>query len=174
MVQHNNLINVQPQNLIIALHKNLTYVQRNNLTQAGMATPQEKLADSLEALKALQDKNVVAIRASDLTRTHRERLIKNGFLQEVMKGWYIPASPNEDRGETTAWYASFWDFCASYLNERFGNDWCIAPEQSLSLHAGNRTVPAQLLIRSPRGGNKPTNLLHDTSIFDMRAAMPAP
>lgn len=137
-----------------------------------MATPQEKLADSLQELKSVQDKGTVAIRASDLSRTHRERLVKNGFLQEVMKGWYIPSNPHDERGETTAWYASFWDFCASYLTERFGKDWCIAPEQSLSLHAGNRNVPAQLLIRSPKGGNKPTNLLHNTSVFDMRAMMP--
>lgn len=138
-----------------------------------MARPQDKLAQSLEALKALQDKGAVAIRSADLTRTHRERLLKAGFLQEVMKGWYIPARPHEDRGETTAWYASFWDFCASYLNERFGDDWCIGPEQSISLHAGNRVVPAQLLIRSTKGGNKPVALLHGTSLFDVRAAPPA-
>jgi len=137
-----------------------------------MATPQAKLADSLGVLKTLQDKGVVAVRASDLKRTHLERLTKNGFLQPVMKGWYIPSSPHDARGETTAWYASFWDFCASYLNERFGTDWCIAPEQSLSLHAGNETVPPQLLVRAPKGSNKPTNLLHGTSLFDMRAAMP--
>jgi hypothetical protein len=139
-----------------------------------MATPQEKLAESLEALRTLQAKGAVAIRANTLSRTHRERLLRNGYLQEVMKGWYIPSSPNDERGETTAWYASFWDFCASYLTERFGTDWCVAPEQSLSLHAGNRTVPPQLLIRSPKGGNKPTNLLHNTSVFDVRAAMPQP
>jgi hypothetical protein len=138
-----------------------------------MARPQDKLADSLQALKDLQDKGAVAIRSTELTRTHRERLLKAGFLQEVMKGWYIPASPNEERGETTAWYASFWAFCASYLNERFGDDWCVGPEQSVSLHAGNRVVPPQLLIRSTRGGNKPTALLHGTSLFDVRAAPPA-
>lgn len=139
-----------------------------------MATPQEKLAASLEALKKLQDKNVVAIRSSDLSRTHRERLLANGFLQEVMKGWYIPASPNEDRGETTAWYASFWEFCAAYLHERLGNDWCIGPEQSLMLHAGNWMVPPQLIIRSPNGRNKPTALLHGTSVYEMRLTMPTP
>lgn len=139
-----------------------------------MATPQEKLAASLEALKKLQDKNVVAIRSSDLSRTHRERLLANGFLQEVMKGWYIPASPNEDRGETTAWYASFWDFCAAYLHQRLGNDWCIGPEQSLMLHAGNWMVPPQLIIRSPNGRNKPTALLHGTSVYEMRLTMPTP
>ncbi|CAM5313837.1 hypothetical protein ATER59S_00910 [Aquamicrobium terrae] len=137
-----------------------------------MASPQEKLAESLEALKALQDKQVVAIRSNDLSRTHRERLLKNGFLKEVMKGWYTSANPNERQGETTSWFASFWDFCASYLNDRFGKDWCLGPEQSLSLHGGNRTVPAQLLVRAPGGGNKPTKLLHGTAIFDMRASMP--
>lgn len=139
-----------------------------------MAKPSQKLADSLEMLKALQDKGIAAIQASQLSRIHRERLQKQGFLKEVMKGWYIPTSPLDERGEVTVWYASFWDFCASYLTERFGKDWCIAPEQSLLLHAGNRTVPAQLLVRSPRGGNKPTSLLHNSSIFDMRAAMPKP
>lgn len=38
-----------------------------------MAAPSEKLAESLEALKALQDKRVIAIRSADLTRTHRRR-----------------------------------------------------------------------------------------------------
>ena len=138
-----------------------------------MATPQVKLAESLEVLKELQDRGIVAIRAGDLTRTHRERLLKNGFLREVMKGWYIPARPDERAGDTTAWYASFWDFCASYLRERFGDEWSLSPEQSLSLHSGNRAVPQQLLVRSLKGGNKPTQLLHGTSIFDVRANLPA-
>ena len=137
-----------------------------------MATPQEKLARSLEALKALQDKGVVAIQSGDLSRAHRERLLRNGFIHEVMKGWYLPARPGERAGDSTAWYASFWDFCAAYLRTRFQNDWCLSPEQSLSLHGGNRAVPRQLLVRTPMGGNKPTGLLHGTSIFDMRLNMP--
>jgi len=138
-----------------------------------MATPHAKLADSLGALKALQDRGVVAIRATDLKRTDRERLMRSGFLREVMKGWYISARPDERTGEITAWYASFWDFCAAYLRERFGDDWSISPEQSLMLHAGNRMVPQQLLVRSPKGGNKPIQLLHGTSLFDIRASLPA-
>src|SRR6266481_28273 len=106
-----------------------------------MATPREKLAGSLEALKELQERSVVAIRTGDLKRTHRERLLKSGFLQEVMKGWYIPARPDVAAGESTAWYTSFWIFCAAYLRERFNSDWCLSPEHSLSLHAGNWTVP---------------------------------
>lgn len=137
-----------------------------------MATPQEKLAESLEALRALQDRGVIAIRAADLKRVHRERLLKNGFLQEVMKGWYIATHPDHAGGESTAWYASFWVFCAAYLRERFGSDWCLSPEHSLSLHAGNHAVPPQLVVRSPRGGNKATALPCGTSLFDVRAAVP--
>lgn len=137
-----------------------------------MASPSEKLAASLKALKKLQDQGIVAIQSSDLSRTHRERLLKTGFLQEVIKGWYIPCRPEEQAGESTAWYTSFWTFCASYLNQRFGNDWCLSPEQSLSIHAGNWTVPSQLLVRTSKGNNKVTPLPHDTSLFDTRYNMP--
>ena len=138
-----------------------------------MATPQERLAESLNALRELQDRGIIAIQAGDLSRVHRERLLKNGFLQEVMKGWYIAARPDDAAGESTAWYASFWAFCAAYLRERFGSEWCFSPEQSLSLHTGNQAVPSQLVVRSPKSGNKPTALPYGTSLLDVRATLPA-
>jgi len=137
-----------------------------------MSTPSDKLAQSLSTLKNLQDQGIVAIRTNNMTRTHRERLLKNGFIKEVMKGWYIPSRPDELAGESTAWYASFWGFCSGYLNARFNDQWCLSPEQSLSIHSGNWNVPKQLLVRAPKGGNKPTSLLHDTSIFDVRLELP--
>jgi hypothetical protein len=112
-----------------------------------MANPHEKLAESLEVLRALEERGIVAVRSGDLTRTHRERLVKNGFLQEVMKGWYIHAHPDEVTGESTAWYASFWGFCAAYLKERFGTNWSLSPEQSLLLHAGNMKIPRHETVR---------------------------
>ncbi len=137
-----------------------------------MATPAANLAASLEVLKALQDQGVTAIRASHLTRIHRERLLKNGFLREVMKGWYIPTRPDEEVGESTAWYASFWSFVADYLNERFGAAWCLSPEQSIALHTGEWTVPRQVLVRTPAGGNKAVTLPFGTSILDARLELP--
>lgn len=137
-----------------------------------MPTPREKLAESLRSLHGLQSRGIVAIRSNDLSRTDRQRLVKNGWLLEVMKGWYVPSRPNESSGDSTAWYASFWDFCAAYLADRFGDEWCLSPEQSLLLQGGNRTVPTQLVVRTPKGGNKPTSLPHGTSIFDVRNAMP--
>jgi hypothetical protein len=137
-----------------------------------MAAPSDKLAESLSNLKTLQDEGVVAIRANRFSRTHRERLLGAGFIREVMRGWYISTRPDETPSETTAWYTSFWGFAAGYLNARFGSDWCLSPEQSINLHVGNWTVPKQLLVRSPKGGNKPTPLLFGTSIFDIRLELP--
>jgi hypothetical protein len=137
-----------------------------------MAKPSEKLAESLEALHTLQERGIIAIRSSDLTRTHRERLRQNGFLQEVMKGWYTPARPDETEGESTAWYASFWRFCAAYLQHLKGKDWCLSPEQSLLLHAENWTVPRQLLVRAAKARNNITPLPHGTSLLDVRSTLP--
>ncbi len=137
-----------------------------------MQTPQEKLALSLAVLKGLLDKGIIAIYTKNLTRIHRERLTRNGFIKEVIKGWYVSTRPDEPAGESTAWYASFWGFCADYLHSRFGDNWCLSPEQSFSIHSGNWSVPKQLLVRTPKGGNKPTFLLYETSIMDVRLELP--
>lgn len=137
-----------------------------------MAQPREKLAQSLEALRTLQSEGKDVFRSGDFTRTHLERLQQNGFLQKVLQGWYIASRPDERVGESTSWYTSFWRFCAEYLKERFGNEWCLSPEQSIHLHAGNWTVPRQLLVRAAGGANKPKALLHNTSILDVRLSVP--
>lgn len=137
-----------------------------------MAAPAEKLAQSLEVLHKLQASGAVAIRSRDLSRTHRERLLANGFLHEVIKGWFVPTPPNEVKGDSTTWYTLFWRFSSAYLEARFRNNWCLSPEQSLSLHGGNWTVPQQFVVRSPKARNKVTKLPHGTSLLDIRAALP--
>ncbi|MBI9061950.1 MAG: Fic family protein [Marinilabiliaceae bacterium] len=139
-----------------------------------MATPAEKLAKSLEELKKLQnEKGIAIIKANDLSRVHKERLKENGFIKEVIKGWYISSRPDEKDGDTTSWFMSFWSFAAVYLNARFHTDWCLSPEQSLLLLSGNMTVPAQLLVRSPKANNNNVLLLHSTSFFDLKLEIPA-
>lgn len=134
--------------------------------------PSEKLALSLEVLRKLQNEGHYAFQSKTLSRTHRERLLANGFIQEVIKGWYIPSKPDEQQGESTAWYASFWNFISSYLMERFDTQWCLSPEQSLLLHAENWTVPTQLLVRVPKGSNRSMELPHKTSLFQLRLNLP--
>ena len=138
-----------------------------------MASPSEKLAKSLELLGRVQNENGIAIvHAADMTRTHKERLVKSGFLKEVIKGWYISKRPEEHVGDTTSWYTSFWDFASAYINSRFGDNWCLSPEQSLFLHSGNKTVPAQLIVRSPKASNNKIDLIHGTSFFDIKLEIP--
>ena len=137
-----------------------------------MATPGEKLATSLEQLKELQDNGVFAIKSSDLSRVHKERLVDNGFIREVIKGWYIAAPHEEQEGDSTSWFTSFWKFCSRYLEDRYGEDYCISAEQSVMLHAGNNAIPKQLMIKSTNGNNLPTELLFDTSIFILKSPFP--
>ncbi len=80
-----------------------------------MGTPGQKLAESLKKLKELQDSGIIAIKAGKLSRVHRERLADSGFIREVVRGWYVAVPPNEQPGDSTTWYVSFWGFCAGYL-----------------------------------------------------------
>ena len=138
-----------------------------------MATPGEKLAASLEELRQLQeDKKVVAIKSSEISRVHRERLSKNGFLKEVSRGWYIVTDPEDIPGDSTSWYTSYWNFCSRYLENKYKGQYCISPEQSLLLHVGNAVVPEQLITRSPNGPNKVIPLLHDTSLLELKGELP--
>jgi fido (protein-threonine AMPylation protein) len=139
-----------------------------------MPSPNEKLAESLEVLKALQEGNRRVFRSDDLSRVHRERLVENGFLQEVMKGWLISSSPETQAGESTPWHASFWEFCARYCDERFGEQWHLSPEQSLFLHAERTVIPDQLVVHSPKATNNDIKLLFGTTLYDLKVSeMPA-
>ena len=48
--------------------------------------PIEKPA-ALDMLKELQQDNRRVFRSNELSRVHRERLVENGFLLKVLKGW---------------------------------------------------------------------------------------
>ena len=140
-----------------------------------MPLPNEKLAESLDALEALQEGNRRVFRSDDLSRVHRERLLENGFLQEVMKGWLISSSPDAQPGESTPWHASFWEFCARYCNERFGDQWHLSPEQSLFLHGERTVIPDQLVVHSPKAANNDIKLLFGTTLYDLKVEeMPPP
>jgi fido (protein-threonine AMPylation protein) len=140
-----------------------------------MATPNEKLAASLEELRQLQLDGSRVFASTQLSRTSRERLLKHGFLQEAMKGWLISASPAVQPGDTTPWFASFWEFCRRYCDESFGAAWHVSPEQSLLLHAEDTAIPRQVIIYSPAANNNRIDLPFDTSLFALKQkAMPPP
>ena len=138
-----------------------------------MAAIQKLLANSLTELQKIQNKdNTTVIKSTDLSTTHLKRLVDNNFLMPVIKGWYIISNPSVSIGDTTVWYASYWQFIARYAHARYGNDWCLSAEQSLSIYTGSTTVPNQIIIRSTKGNNSTVDLIAPTSIFSLKSEIP--
>ena len=139
-----------------------------------MATPNEKLADSLGRLQALQKAGRTVFRSSELSRTHLERLSGAGYLRPIVKGWYMSAQPTEQAGETSAWFASARNFISGYCDERFGEDWYVGAELSLLLHTGATSLPLQFQVHAALGKNNLLRLPAGTSLFDYQAKDFAP
>ena len=136
-----------------------------------MPTPNEKLASSLAELARVlgdrRDRRV--LRSAELSRTHKERLMRNGFLQRATKGWYFAADPDARQGDSTRWYGSYWEFCARYCEHRFGESWHLSAEGSLLRHAGVTTIPDQVVVRSRGASHHIVNLPGDTSLLHLAA-----
>lgn len=170
LIQHESRVTVLHKSRVFLRYKSKEYFTINPIY---MSSPSEKLAQSLDQLRTLQNKSGLAVVTSgQLSRTHLERLVKNGFLQEVLKGWYISSRPDSLPGDTTTWYTSYWHFVVAYATVRFGGDWSLSADQSLALHTGNSLVPSQLIIRSPKANNNIVTLLHGTSLLLLRADLP--
>lgn len=128
-----------------------------------MAKPNEKLAEALRALKKLQGKHNRVIESHDLKEPHRAILVEEGFLRQVMKGWYVCSNPRDSEGDSTVWYASFWPFLSGYLGKRFGRRYCLNAEASILLHTHSTVVPRQITVITREGGTSVLKLPHDTS-----------
>jgi hypothetical protein len=98
----------------------------------------------------------------------RQRLLRNGFLRRVMNGWLLSSSPESRDGDSTPWYASFWEFCARYCEQRFGDAWHLSPDRSLLLYAENSVIPPQVIVHAARGTNNLVPLLFGTSLYDLK------
>ncbi len=104
------------------------------------------------------------IKSSLISRSDRELLTKTNWLLEIIRGWYLLVRPDILPGDTTSWYANYWDFIHVYLEDRFGDNYCLSAESSLDLHTQNPTIPQQLIVIS-NAGNSVQDLLYDTSIM---------
>src|SRR6185503_13643725 len=65
-----------------------------------------------------------------------------------------------------------WHFCAEYLTDRYNDSYFISPDQSLQIHAGNLTVPQQLIIRTTKKANHSTPLPYGTSLWHWESPEP--
>lgn len=121
------------------------------------------LASGLKKLKNLQEKGSV-FQSSSFKPDELTQLKKSGFLHEIIRGWHYLSSPNDDKSETTMWYANFWEFVAKYLAKRFKKNYSLNPEVSLALHTGDTIVPKQIAVITKSGTASVVNLPHGISI----------
>nr|MBF0223053.1 cell filamentation protein Fic [Desulfobulbaceae bacterium] len=124
--------------------------------------PQKALAESLKAARKVSQDGI--INSSLLKRKHREILTDAGWLVEIIKGWYVLSAP--EAVGNTAWYGVFWGFIKQYLIGRFGEDgFCVSPEASLNLHAGDTTIPEQIVVHTKKASNTTVLLPHGSSLL---------
>lgn len=122
------------------------------------------LAKALEELHELQ-KNGSIFQSSQFSGNNMTYLKKAGYLKPIIRGWYCQSHPGERDGDTTTWYAGFWEFVAKYLHSRFGTAYCLSPEISLVIHTRNSIIPKQIVAVVQKGSVNKVDLLHGTSIF---------
>ena len=70
----------------------------------------------------IQKKATHVVHTSEISRHDREILLKHRWLEEIIRGWYLVIRPDLAQGDSTAWFASFWDFLRAYLEHNYGSD----------------------------------------------------
>ena len=101
----------------------------------------------------------------EIERRDRELLVRTNWLREIIRGWYMLTRPDVVPGDTSSWYANFWDFVQIYLKEVYGSAYCLSAEDSVDLHIGNPIIPKQVVAIVEKGGGNPILLPFDTSIL---------
>lgn len=129
---------------------------------------QRLFAEALQVLKTLQDAGKTVLKSEDLTRPQREVLVRNGFLRQIIRGWYMPSRPDEAPGDTTPWHAVARNFIREYCDGRFGELWHASPEYSVALHVGATVSPRQVVVWSPKATNGVLQLPDGFSLLDYR------
>jgi hypothetical protein len=125
----------------------------------------QKLAKALDALHKINGVEQGVIKGNQLKQADREILLKTGFLKEFFKGWYFLADPMADAGDTTPFFAHYFEFLSRYLSERFKQNYCLSAEHSLLLHAQTNVVPAQISVIVQGNVNQKVDLYGNYSLF---------
>ena len=135
----------------------------------------QKTGEALAVLRKLQEDNRMVFQSQEFTKYQLGVLQGMGFLEPITKrGWWRSSNPQIHPQDPTLWYAGFWQFCSSYCQDRFGDDWHLSAEQSLNFHVENTIIPNQIIVFSQQGNNNRMELPFKTSMFDSRETNPIP
>ncbi len=66
------------------------------------------------------------VRSEDISLSDRELLVHGKWLQLIVRGWYLLVRPDAPPGESSPWYASFWDFLGLYLQDLYEDRYCLS------------------------------------------------
>ena len=80
-------------------------------------------------------------------------LLLDEKIKPIVPGWYYVTRdpilmPKDDN--QSDWYRAYWPFIVAYLNDKYGDAWCLSADSSLLIHSGNGLVPTQLTVRCDR------------------------
>jgi len=142
------------------MHNSIVKCRHNSI--APVPTQPKQLAQALEVLHRV-DRNGI-VRAKDLPRTIRERLLKAGFVAPIIKGWYCQSNPGARPGHT-AWLPYYWEFVSQYLHSRFKAHYCLSAEASLQIHSGSSLIPKQLTVMCAASSSKLLRLPGEVSLL---------
>jgi hypothetical protein len=110
---------------------------------AGIKDP--KLRAALKELRcASLNRKAVPLRS--LTRSQQTRLLREGYLVAVMKGWALVKEPAQPVDARSLSPEDFWAFLCGYLSERFYGAYCLAAEASLLRHVAREIIPERLAV----------------------------
>lgn len=134
------------------------------------------LARSLKELHDVLGADRGVVRGPQISNGARVLLLKTGYLREILKGWYFVSDPTADAGDTTPFYANFWEYLARYLGERFRTDYCLTAEQSLLRHAQYNVIPPTVNVMLAVNQSQVQELAfgHTVALYPGKSGYPAP
>lgn len=139
-------------------------------------TEQQKLTKALTELHQVLGSAQGVVRGKQIKNATRVLLLERGYLREILKGWYFVSDPLAESGDTTPFFANYWDYLASYLTERFGNDYCLTAEHSLLRQAHHNVVPKQVNVMLAVNQSQIQELAfgHSVALYPGGKSFPAP
>lgn len=136
----------------------------------------QKLARALAELHGVLGSDRGVVRGPQLANANRLLLLEAGYLREILKGWYFVSDPAAETGDTTPFFANFWEYLTRYLSERFGTDYCLTAEHSLLRHAQYNVIPktVNVLLAVSQSQVQALAFGHTVALFPGKSKFPAP
>jgi fido (protein-threonine AMPylation protein) len=136
----------------------------------------QRLARALNELHEVLGTDRGVVRGPQISNETRVLLLKMGYLREILKGWYFVSDPVVDAGDTTPFYANFWEYLARYLSERFGAGYCLTAEQSILRHAQHNVIPRTVNVMLAVNQSQVQDLAfgHTVALYPGKGRFPEP